>query len=274
MKTHELVKTNAELQEYLNKENESYYGDLLVYIRTNNFFRSDSQTEELLLEVLKDILDAQEKGVSAQEYFGDNPKEIADEMIQNLRPNYIESFKNILGYIGMFALFSLLPTLVNPNKLLDMGQLFLAGLFASVFAIILVMFIGKESYMKSKKIISLNIFLLVAVIVLFSLTFMISTPFKLDTSGSNGIALIFLLLGVLFVMFYRQENKKIWAPFTFPIVTATILGILLRINSFSDYFETSSGKTIVIGLLIMSLVLFYGTTFFVFKKLQRSENKK
>jgi len=237
MKIHELVKMNAELQESLNKENESYYGDLLVYIRTNNFFRSDSQTEELLLEVLKDILDAQEKGVSAQEYFGDNPKEIADEMIQIL------------------------------------GQLFLAGLFISVFAIILVMFIGKESYMKSKKIIiSLNIFLLVVVIVLFSLTFMISTPFKLDTSGRNGIVLISFLLGVLFVLFYRQENKKMWAPFTFPIVTATILGILLRINSFSDYFETSRGKTIVIGLLIMSLVLFYGTTFFIFKKLQRSEN--
>ncbi len=31
MKIHELVKMNAELQESLNKENESYYGDLLVY---------------------------------------------------------------------------------------------------------------------------------------------------------------------------------------------------------------------------------------------------
>ena len=70
MKTHELVKMNTELQEYLNKENESYYGDLLVYIRTNNFFRSDSQTEELLLEVLKDILDAQKRGYQLKSILG------------------------------------------------------------------------------------------------------------------------------------------------------------------------------------------------------------
>ena len=56
LKEKELIETNAVLQESLTKENEKYYGNLLIYIRIMAFFRDVKKSEELLLEVLRDIL--------------------------------------------------------------------------------------------------------------------------------------------------------------------------------------------------------------------------
>ncbi|MGB7459654.1 MAG: hypothetical protein WA887_02130, partial [Carnobacterium jeotgali] len=84
MEKNELIETNASLQDSLTKENEKYYGNLLIYIRTMAVFRDVKKSEELLLEVLRDILDAQEQGFSAEEYFGENPKKVADEIIKQL----------------------------------------------------------------------------------------------------------------------------------------------------------------------------------------------
>ena len=50
-------------------------------------FRDVKKSEELLLEVLRDILDAQEQGFSAEDYLGENPNKVADEIIKQLPIN-------------------------------------------------------------------------------------------------------------------------------------------------------------------------------------------
>lgn len=266
MKINELVKKNAELQSSLTKENDAYYGDLLVYVRTNSIFKSDLQTEQLLLEVLNDILDAQDQGISAQAYFGENPKEIADDMIKNLEPNYLESFKNILSYIAICVLFSLLPTLVTPDKLLDVGQLLVSALLVSLLAIVIVVMVGKDSYRKNKRKFSLYVLLIGLIVVLFAFSYTLKTPFTLDTSGSLGIGLILVLLSILLILFYQQDNKRLWVSFIPIIVVSAIMGILVRIDRFSTYFKTSNGKLVVVIALVVSLIAMYTASYLVFKK--------
>ncbi len=48
LKEKELIETNAILQESLTKENEKYYGNLLIYIRIMAFFRDVKKSEELI----------------------------------------------------------------------------------------------------------------------------------------------------------------------------------------------------------------------------------
>ena len=48
MKAEELAQKNAELQKQLNTENEEYYGDLLVYLRSRSILRDDKKIEEML----------------------------------------------------------------------------------------------------------------------------------------------------------------------------------------------------------------------------------
>ena len=57
MKKTWLIKENAKLQELLNPINEEYYGNLLIYVRSNSVFKDEKILEEALLEILQDILD-------------------------------------------------------------------------------------------------------------------------------------------------------------------------------------------------------------------------
>lgn len=77
-----LIKENANLQKQLQGANKQYYEDLLVYVRLNSMGKNERQTEEMLLGILQDILEAQQNGVSAQDYFGKDPQPIADELLK------------------------------------------------------------------------------------------------------------------------------------------------------------------------------------------------
>ena len=108
MKTSELVKSNATLQESLTKENNEYYGNLVIYVRAMSLFRDEKKSEELLLEVLQDILDAQNQGISAEHYFGRNPKKIADEIIKQLPINLLDTLKIFLSSLGVYIIICIL----------------------------------------------------------------------------------------------------------------------------------------------------------------------
>src|SRR5699024_11885007 len=83
MDAKELVTLNNEKRELLNAENEAYYDNVLIYIRMQVGI-SEQQTEELVMELLDHLLEAQEAGKSAEEVFGDDPKAYCNEMIAQL----------------------------------------------------------------------------------------------------------------------------------------------------------------------------------------------
>ena len=135
MKTSELVKSNATLQESLTKENNEYYGNLVIYVRAMSLFRDEKKSEELLLEVLQDILDAQNQGISAEHYFGRNPKKIADEIIKQLPINLLDTLKIFLSSLGVYIIICILPALILPEKELDIGRFTVIGIYWMLFSI-------------------------------------------------------------------------------------------------------------------------------------------
>lgn len=81
--TKELIKENNEKRDRLTEQNEQYYTDLLIYMRSK-FLLSERATEELLIEMLDHLLEAQTHGKTAEEVFGKEPKAYADELIEQL----------------------------------------------------------------------------------------------------------------------------------------------------------------------------------------------
>lgn len=79
----ELIEENNRKRDLLTTENESYYSDMLIYIRLQ-WSLSEQQSEEVLLEMLDHLLDGQEEGKTARDIFGDDPKAFADEIIEQL----------------------------------------------------------------------------------------------------------------------------------------------------------------------------------------------
>ncbi|ANU10495.1 hypothetical protein A1A1_03982 [Planococcus antarcticus DSM 14505] len=104
----ELIKENNDKRELLNTENERVYEDLLVYIRTD--LRVDEHaSEEILMDLLDHLLEAQEYKKNAADLFGDSPQAYADELIANLpsqkrRNIYWLAASGLAGLVGWFAI--------------------------------------------------------------------------------------------------------------------------------------------------------------------------
>ncbi|WP_168413111.1 DUF1129 family protein [Bacillus salacetis] len=82
MTAKEMIEINNARREKLNDENKKYYEDMLIYIRTSDV--DEHAGEELLLEILEHLLEAQENGQSAEEVFGSKPKQYCDELLEGL----------------------------------------------------------------------------------------------------------------------------------------------------------------------------------------------
>ena len=77
----EMVKLNNEKRELLTTENEAAYGDMLIYLRLTSV--PQKQMEELLLEILDHLLEAQKDGKTAHDIFGEDLKAYCDELINS-----------------------------------------------------------------------------------------------------------------------------------------------------------------------------------------------
>lgn len=261
LKEKELIETNAVLQESLTKENEKYYGNLLIYIRIMAFFRDVKKSEELLLEVLRDILDAQEQGLSAEEYFGENPKKVADDIIKQLPINLLDTVKIILIALASYSIFSILPKIIFPDEDLDIGSLLISGFYWTVMVSFALWLLGISLYRFKDKLSKLVLLLLVGlgVSVGFYISFVVSTSFKVNLSGNLGIVTIILISGIVLYLFYKEKDKKLWAPFLPFIVTYGILGILTRIDIFSELLSSKEGKIgvgVILGILLLLQYVF------------------
>lgn len=82
MKAKDMIELNNKKRALLTKENEAAYGDMLVYIRLANI--PEQQVEELLLEILDHLLDAQEENKNAYDIFGNDLQAYCDEIITAL----------------------------------------------------------------------------------------------------------------------------------------------------------------------------------------------
>lgn len=108
MKVKDLIKLNNKKRENLTKENLTYYGDMLVYIRLASN-KSERETEEILLELLDHTLDAQEEERTVKDVFGDDLKQYCQELIEEIPQ---ETFKKqvkfsiyiILGFLSVVGL--------------------------------------------------------------------------------------------------------------------------------------------------------------------------
>ncbi|BCA86939.1 hypothetical protein EsVE80_24620 [Enterococcus saigonensis] len=258
MKTKEIIQLNANLQTQLTSVNEEYYGDLLVYVRTLAFLRDEQQTEELLLSILQDILDAQKNGRTAEAYFGKKPKEFADEIIQQLPFNVVDTAKLVAYGIGAYFLFSILPTLINPTRPFDVGTFSLTSIYVGAFSIFALWVFGKSTYHVRR-----SFKLLAAVFIGFlfaggiAVNIFVSTPLKIYFGGFLGSATILIVALISGYLLAKQDNKKIWLPLIPVLTTSAFLGIFSRLPISSHYFDfsTQQGKTILAVTLCIALFL-------------------
>ncbi|GAB5051638.1 DUF1129 domain-containing protein [Pediococcus ethanolidurans] len=272
MNSDNLIKANNLLRKKLTSENQKYYEDLLTYIRGKSTFNREKDVEQLLLEILHDLIDAQNNGQNAEDYFGKNPQTLADEILQTLPKSFFETFKLacyiLIGYVPLFAT----PNIVLPTSNLDFGKLIILGTISFVFSLVVLWLIGQETYQKNKLI-------KLASYVLGTITFagivigsvFLKTPLAISLPGWYGIGTILVLLTIT-TMIYTAERKRL--PFLIIvyifIVIDSLLGIGARIPGLSVFLTQPVPKStalwvLVIGGPIVALICGFGSWWYLKK---------
>lgn len=156
----ELIKQNNEKRKLLLPENENYYENLLVYIRSN-LFRKERATEEILLEMLDHLLEAQKEGKTAEQVFGKSPQQLAEEIIESLPKESMKEvlefvFENVLTLFGWFLVaWGFLPLISKEEQSIHIGTAAITALCVagSLFLIVYFVFVmlKKNAFHHTKK---------------------------------------------------------------------------------------------------------------------------
>jgi uncharacterized membrane-anchored protein len=128
MNVKDMIKLNNEKREHLSDVNKEYYEDMLIYIRLNTN-KSEQQTEEVLLELLEHLLEADRNGQTAKDVFGEDLKAYCNELISEIPGE--KTSKNI-SFIA-FLILDLLAILTIFQGVVGYG-LYLFGLGGKYFS--------------------------------------------------------------------------------------------------------------------------------------------
>ena len=270
----ELIELNNTYREQLNEENKEFYDDILVYIRAKSFFKDERQVEESLLEILTDIIEAQNQEVKASDYFGKNPKEISDEILKNTnKMSFKDMIKLILSIMGVYTLVTVLPKLINPSEGLDLGKFFIGLVITFLFAEFIINFVGNTVYSNKSKKFTFTIVALFCIYIclIISIKQFLPTMLEIKLTGAVGITII-SILGVVGIIYGLKE--KLFYSFLPIILVACTLGILNRLEFTKFLINEEPGKTISILAMVIAFVLMYLITYLQTRDKKNKESQK
>ncbi|MBZ4225361.1 DUF1129 family protein [Bacillus wiedmannii] len=97
MNAQDMIELNNKKRELLTSENETAYGDMLVYLRLSNV--PEHQVEELLLEILDHLIEAQAENKNAYDIFGNDLRSYCDELISALPVQTKLEKTSLIGFV-------------------------------------------------------------------------------------------------------------------------------------------------------------------------------
>lgn len=188
-----LTDENNEMDKLISGENKEKYEDLILYMRGSNI--DDQQQEIIRSDLIRMILDAQNRGDSIDELIGYDSKEFMDNIIESFEKKSMtrrileNSIVSVMGVSILFVVISvkhLIRTLFNGQGL-SMDIPILLGDLLSMILIILLAFTVVNYITKN--------------------------PFKSDRKTVGGVAMIAVILAVLLIsslpLLLKQELFRV-----------------------------------------------------------------
>ncbi|HHP1111358.1 TPA: DUF1129 domain-containing protein [Bacillus thuringiensis] len=269
----QLVEKNNKLREQLSPENKVYYEDILMYMRTFGFFYEELETEQHLMAILQDILEAQKHGESAEEYFGKNPKEIVNQLTKQFeKPSWNSMFK-ISGLIFLISTFYVIVgSFTAPTLQVNVLVILLNGIFsvALVYGIFKLLHLSIYMKMQLPKLIKFFVVWIMAMIP-FGVFFLIQmyTPkqgiVKIGAPFDWIAILVILIVSTVYVIF--KKKRELFGGLTF-VITLGIFGLLLRIPQTKEFFQDGKNQTFVILGIIVPIALYVLVEWLLLRKIE------
>lgn len=257
----------------LKPENRDFFEKIQGYMIFSSFFRDEIAIRQLILQLALDLKAAEADGISAVDYFGDEPKQMVDDLIKESNVATKLSLTKLLGIIvGILCYFRFWSDFASHGQFTLNLVGSLSDILFGVLGVCFIFFIFKRSvysfsFLKNKVIKYGSIFALILVFIAI-----IFLKIKLETwvTGPRliiptiiSLVLAAFLLG-LGVMFCRKD--QVTGTLIAPLIAFFLCGIIrFSANAFqlSNVFVVTILPLLVIFL---SLVTFYRQSYLLMKK--------
>lgn len=273
MKTISYYEETQALMQTFSQEDQVYFQDLWDYFNLAGFLYKEEALREQIYNLAVDFSQAGADGLTAKDYFGLDPKIMADQIIENM-PR--ESARSILKYgaivPGIVIFYRLLSEFASQAVLVLKPLVYLTDIILGLLAIGLLFYLLRRLIFaeeKSKKAIHVAIVLvlgfyfaseIVGVRFLPALAWL-TVPNPWDTLLMTGAS------GSLILWQWRDEFGR---AFVFPIVAFLVVGFLHRwtlTQGIQNPIMTIILPTVIIGI---GLMIYY---WFMIRDLKKDKEK-
>lgn len=273
MKTVSYYEETQALMQTFSQEDQVYFQDLWDYFNLAGFLYKEEALREQVYNLALDFSQAGADGLTAKDYFGLDPKVMADQIIENM-PR--ESARSILKYgaivPGIVIFYRLLSEFASQAVLVLKPLVYLTDIMLGLLAIGLLFYLLRRLIFaeeKSKKAIHVAIVLvlgfyffseIVGVRFLPALAWL-TVPNPWDTLLMTGAS------GALILWQWRDEFGR---AFVFPIVAFLVVGFLHRwtlAQGIQNPIMTIILPTVIIGI---GLMIYY---WFIIRDLKKDKEK-
>lgn len=273
MKTVSYYEETQALMQTFSQEDQVYFQDLWDYFNLAGFLYKEEALREQVYNLAVDFSQAGADGLTAKDYFGLDPKIMADQIIENM-PR--ESARSILQYgaivPGIVIFYRLLSEFASQAVLVLKPLVYLTDIMLGLLAIGLLFYLLRRLIFaeeKSKKAIHVAIVLvlgfyffseIVGVRFLPALAWL-TVPNPWDTLLMTGAS------GALILWQWRDEFGR---AFVFPIVAFLVVGFLHRwtlVQGIQNPSMTIILPTVIIGI---GLMIYY---WFIIRDLKKDKEK-
>lgn len=273
MKTVSYYEETQALMQTFSQEDQVYFQDLWDYFNLAGFLYKEEALREQVYNLAVDFSQAGADGLTAKDYFGLDPKIMADQIIENMPK---ESTRSILQYgaivPGIVIFYRLLSEFASQAVLVLKPLVYLTDIILGLLAIGLLFYLLRRLIFaeeKSKKAIHVAIVLvlgfyfaseIVGVRFLPVLAWL-TVPNPWDTLLMTGTG------GALILWQWRDEFGR---AFVFPIVAFLVVGFLHRwtlAQGIQNPIMTIILPTVIIGI---GLMIYY---WFIIRDLKKDKEK-
>ena len=264
------------LMQTFSQEDQAYFQDLWDYFNFAGFLYEEKALREQVYNLALDFSQAGADGLTAKDYFGLDPKEMADQIIENMPK---ESTRSVLKYgaiiSGIVIFYRLLSDFASQAVLVLKPLVYLTDIILGLLAIGLLFYLLRRLIFaeeKLKKAIYVA-FVLVLGIYFFSeivgVRFLPAIAWLAVPSPWDAL----LMTGASGALILWQWKEEFGRAFIFPIVAFLVVGFLHRWTLAKGVQNLGMTVLLPTVIIVFGLVIYYWFTIRALKK-NRTESDK
>ena len=264
------------LMQTFSQEDQAYFQDLWDYFNLAGFLYEEKALREQVYNLAVDFSQASGDGLTAKDYFGLDPKEMADQIIENMPK---ESTRSVLKYgaiiSGIVIFYRLLSDFASQAVLVLKPLVYLTDGILGLLAIGLLFYLLRRlifAEVKSKKAIHVAIVLVLGVYLASEIVGVRFLPALAWLTVPNPWDTL-LMTGASGALILWQWKEELGRAFVFPIVAFLVVGFLHRWTLAQGVQNLGMTVLLPTVIIIFGMVIYYWFTIRSLKK-NRTESDK